>query len=267
MRFAPQTFCPSHGGKESHMSKRVENKVVLVFGASSGIGQEVVKLFAAEGAKVVFAARREDKGKAIENEANTAGGETLFIKADATRADDLKALVQATLDRYGRIDVLINNPGVLAPMDLANFDVERDYTLMFDTNVKSYFLLTSLVIPHMLAAGKGCIINTASVASEIGAPHHAAYAATKGAVRQFTRTLAVEYAPKGIRVNAILPGLTGSEMAPAGGYFQDAVLPSVPMGRAAHPKEIAPGFLFLASDEASYCTGTLLVIDGGLTSI
>jgi NAD(P)-dependent dehydrogenase (short-subunit alcohol dehydrogenase family) len=249
------------------MNKRLDGKIAIVTGATSGIGEAVVKLFAKEGAKVVFAARRTDKGEELEKKFRATGGDVTFIRTDVTKIDDIKNLVAKTIELYGQIDVLVNNAGILRKYDSTNMDEERDFDEVFNTNVKSYFLLSKEVIPHMLKKGKGSIINTASVGSEIAVPFHASYSASKGAIRQFTKSLAVEYAKGGIRVNAVLPGLTRSEMVPEGGDFEINVLSSVPMGRSATSEEIAMGFLFLASDEASYCTGTLLIMDGGLTSI
>ena len=249
------------------MGNRLEGKVAIVTGATSGIGEAVVKLFAAEGAKVVFAARRLEKGQALEEALRAEGGQVSFVQTDVTNNDDLKNLVAKTLEIYGCIDILINNAGTLRNYESENMDIEKDYDNVMNTNVKSYFILTKEVIPHMLEKGKGSIVNTASVGAEIAVPFHASYAASKGAVRQFTKSLAVEYATRGIRVNCVMPGLTTSEMVPVGGDFEAGVLPSVPVARAAMPEEIATGFLFLASDEASYVTGASLVIDGGLTIV
>jgi len=249
------------------MNKRLDGKVAIVTGATSGIGEAVVKLFVKEGAKVVLAARRADKGEELVKTLRAEGGDASFIRTDVTKFDDLKNLVTKTIALYGRIDILINNAGILRQYNSDDMDEERDFDEIFNTNVKSYFLLSKEVIPHMLKNGKGSIINNASVGAEVAVPLHASYSASKGAVRQFTKSLACEYARRGIRVNAVLPGLTRSEMAPENGVLDTFVLPNLPIGRVAMPEEIATGFLFLASDEASYCTGTLLVMDGGLTSL
>lgn len=249
------------------MSGRVEGKSIVLVGGTSGIGRATAKLLAKEGANLIFAGRSADKGKAIEEEIRKEGGKALFIKTDATNFDDLKALSDAAMEKNGKIDVLINNAGILHEYNMVDMDPVKDFDDIFNTNVKSYFMMIKYVLPHMLKAGKGSIINTASVAAIVGAPFHGSYAASKGAVAQFTKTLAVELAKQGVRVNAVLPGLTTSGMVPVSGSFEAAVLPGVPMGRTAQPEELAPAFLFLASDESSYCTGTLLLVDGGLTSI
>lgn len=248
------------------MSRRLNDKVAIVTGATSGIGRATALLFAAEGAKVVATGRRAEQGASLVEDIRKAGGEATFVQADATKIDDLARLVDTAVKTYGRIDILINNAGVLKTFNFLEMDEARDFDPVFETNVRSYFRLTKLVLPHMLAAKKGAIVNIASIASEIAVPFHASYCASKGAIKQFTKAIALEYATSGIRVNAVLPGLTTSDMVPEGSDFEKMVISTVPMGRAAKAMEIATGILFLASDEASFCTGTTLVMDGGATS-
>ena len=245
------------------MLQRLKDKVALVSGATSGIGKAIALLFAQEGAKVVFCGRRQELGENIQEEIRSQGGECLFVRADVTNQDDLKTLVEKTVTAYAGIDILINNAGRSIPFRLEEMDLDRDYTPVFDLNIKSYFMLTSLAVRHMLARGKGAIVNTASLAGIEGLDQYSSYCATKGAVIQFTKALAVEYASRGIRVNCLVPGLTNTELIPEGCDFENLVLPSVPMGRSAKPVEVARAALFLASDESSYCTGISLVIDGG----
>jgi len=248
------------------MGKRLEGKVAIVTGATSGIGEAVAKRFAKEGAQVVFAARRLDKGKELEAGIRAEGGDAAFVQTDVSKAEDLKNLAAKAIELYGKIDILVNNAGIIRDYPFTEMDIEKDYDEIFNVNVKSYFLLCKEVVPHMLANGGGSIVNTSSLGAELGIPFHTSYAATKGAVRQFTKSLAVEYAEQGIRVNAMLPGLTITEMIPADGEFVNMMIPTIPMKRAAMPEEIANGFLFLASDESSFCTGTLLIMDGGASS-
>ncbi len=243
--------------------KRLDGKVALISGATSGIGKAIAVLFAEEGAKVVFCGRRKELGDKIQQEIKAAGGEAMFVQADVTKEEDLKTLVDKAVATYGGIDVLVNNAGHSVPFRLEEMDVAKHYDAVFNLNIKSYFMLTSLAVRPMLKKGKGSIVNTASLAAIEGLDQYASYCASKGAVLQFTRALAVEYAKRGIRVNSVLPGLTNTELIPEGCDFEKLVLPSVPMGRSAKPREVALAALFLASDEASYCTGVALTVDGG----
>ena len=244
---------------------RLKDKVAIIVGTTSGIGEAMAKLFASEGANVILTGRRENKGKKIEADIRNSGGKADFFQADATKKADLERLVNFVIDKYGRIDILCNNAGIAMSSDFTAMDMEQEYDQTMATNVRSYLLMMQLVIPHMQKAKKGAIVNTASVAAISAMPYQIAYAASKAAVEQVTRSLARRYASEGIRLNCILPGLTHSEMVVEGGDFEKAVLPSVPMGRAAEATEIAQGALFPASDDASYCTGVSLVIDGGTT--
>ncbi|MCP1109568.1 NAD(P)-dependent dehydrogenase (short-subunit alcohol dehydrogenase family) [Lachnospiraceae bacterium PF1-21] len=249
------------------MNGRLNGKVAIVTGATSGIGRATAVLFANEGAKVVVAARREERGQEVVSEIEKNGGTAFFVRTDITQNEDIKNLVAATAEKYGKIDILVNNAGTLTTFNFLEMNEEIDFDRTFQTNVKSYFMLCKEVIPYMLKNGKGSIVNLASVAAQLGVPMHTAYSASKGAVKQFTKSLAGEFARSGIRVNAILPGLTNSEMVPVGSDFEKAQIDSVPMGRAGKPEEIAQGILFFASDDSSFCTGATLLIDGGHTAI
>ena len=249
------------------MAGRLHDKVVIITGATAGIGKATAVLFAREGAKVVLAGRRDSLGLDLVAQIERDGGQATFVRTDVTVKDDIKKLVQTAINTYGRIDVLVNNAGMLRTYKFEEMDEVLHYDDIFNTNVKSCFMLTHEVIPYMLKQGKGAIVNVASIAAEVGTPFHASYAASKGAIRQFTKSLAGEYAKSGIRVNAVLPGLTTSEMVPVGSDFEKDALAIVPMGRAAVPAEIAPGLLFFASDESSFCTGATLAIDGGATCL
>ncbi len=248
------------------MAGRLEGKVAIITGTTSGIGRATAVLFAKEGAQVVAAGRRENLGKELVDEIKGNGGKAVFVKTDVTINADLKKLVKTAIDLHGRIDILVNNAGIGRVFNFIEMDEARDFDDVFNTNVKSYFMLSKEVLPYMLERKKGSIVNLGSVASEVGIPMHVSYCASKGAVRQFTRSLAVELAKTGVRVNAVLPGATLSGMSQAGGDFEEMIKAVQPMGRIASPEEIAPAILFLASDEASFCTGTLLTIDGGDTS-
>jgi NAD(P)-dependent dehydrogenase (short-subunit alcohol dehydrogenase family) len=248
------------------MADRLKGKTAIITGATSGIGRAAATLFVKEGAKIVFAGRREKNGEELERELN-AIGEAYFVRTDATKEGDLKKLVKTAYEKLGSIDILINNAGVVSNYDSTQFDVKRDYEDVFDVNIRAYLIMVREVLPYMIAQKKGSIVNTASIAAICGAPNIASYAASKGAVLAYTKTLAGEYARDGIRVNAILPGLTNSDMVPVGSEFEQMGVAVVPMGRAAKPEEIANGIIFFASDESSFCTGTSLVLDGGATAM
>lgn len=245
--------------------KRLQNKVAIIAGATSGIGKAMAALFAEEGAQVIFTGRREAAGKAVEEEIRKLGYNAEFVQVDSTNPEQLQALVDHVLAKYGRIDVLCNNAGVSAGGEFTQMDLEKEFDWLMNVNVRTYFALSKLVIPHMQKAGAGSIINTASVGAVMAMPYQVTYAATKAAVVQMTRSLAKRYAAEGIRVNSLLPGLTHSEMVEEGSAFEKAVLPTVPMKRAASAREIAMGALFLASDESSYATGLSLLLDGGVS--
>lgn len=249
------------------MAGRLENKVAIITGAASGIGRAVAVLFVREGAKVVLAGRHEQSGLDLERSLKATGGDALFVRTDVTKTEDLQYLVRAAAEKYGCIDILVNNAGGADAPASAEFDDLRDYEVIFNVSVKSYLVLCREVLPHMIRRQKGSIINTSSAGTEFTASGIASYAAGRGAIRAFTRSLAAEYADQGIRVNSIMPGLTLADTAPDGIDIGSFAAKTVPMGRAAHPEEIAYGFLFFASDESSFCTGSNLVIDGGFTAM
>lgn len=250
-----------------YMAGRLEDKVAIVTGATSGIGRAIAVLYVKEGAKVVFAGRSEKNGLALEQELKAMGGDVLFIRTDVTKTEDLQYLVNSTVEKYGRIDILVNNAGAIATHTSTDFDEIKDYEELFNINVKSYLVMCREVLPFMIRQQKGSIINTASVGGEITAPGVASYAASKGAIKAFTRSLAGEYADQGIRVNSIMPGLMISDTVPEGSDISKIAALTIPMRRAARPVEIAYGFVYFASDESSFCTGSNLVIDGGVTAM
>lgn len=247
------------------MSGRLAGKVCIVTGATSGIGKAAAELFAAEGAKVVFVGRRMDKGEQIQAEIRAAGGDATFLRADVSVVEDLKNIADVTLNTYGQIDVLFNNAAITDRFALAD-DVETDrIDKLFETNIRSVIILSRLVIADMLKRRSGSIINTSSPGSVMAVPLQGVYAATKGAINAYTKTLAIEQARNGIRVNAVLPGLTDTEMVDPV-EVEAMFLDTVPMHRMATPMDIALAALFFASDDSLFCTGSILAVDGGSTS-
>lgn len=242
---------------------KLEGKVAIVTGATAGIGVGVVTVYLEEGAKVVFCGRREDKGKEIEADLRGKGYDCLFVKADMTKEEDVANLFDTAVKTYGKLDVLVNNAGVLKNFDLVTMDVEKDFDQVMALNLRAYVVASKYAANTF--QGAGSIINMASIGAFGGAPHMFSYAASKAAVVSFTKSMAKELAEKQIRVNAICPGTIFSEMMPKDGEFTQATLAMIPMGRGGEPREIGTVAAFLASSEASYVDGTTIVVDGAMS--
>lgn len=243
--------------------------MALVTGGGTGIGLAIAEEFAAQGAAVVIAGRRrEPLDEAVET-LRAFGGTAISASGDVGRAEGADALVDATLAAYGRIDVLINNAGQELVASL--LDTSEDWwDRVMDTNLKSVYLLSRLALPHMIENGGGSIVNVASQLAFVGAKNFAAYTASKGGVLNLTRSMALDHAQDGVRVNALCPGAVDTPLlrrqfedreGPQGTLEDLAALH--PMGRLGRPEEIAKAAAFLASDDASFMTGAALVIDGG----
>jgi NAD(P)-dependent dehydrogenase (short-subunit alcohol dehydrogenase family) len=262
------------------VSGRLQGKVAIVIGAGSsgpgwGNGKAISVLYAREGAKVFAVDIRAEAAEETTNIIKSEGGEAVSFGADVSQSDEVKALVQHCLDRYGRIDVLLNNVGILAVGGPEELDEEVwDHHLR--VNVKGAFLSCKYVLPIMVKQGKGVVINISSIASirYTGYPS-AAYNASKGALNQLTQNIAVQYARKGVRANCVLPGLIDTPMIREPlkdvyglGGVEEMVRQrneQVPLGHMGDAWDVAYASLFLASEEARYITGALLVVDGGLT--
>jgi meso-butanediol dehydrogenase/(S,S)-butanediol dehydrogenase/diacetyl reductase len=247
---------------------RFENKVVLITGGTSGIGKTTAELFAAEGAKVAFTGRRTQLGIEL---AEQIGG--CYIQADHRQWRDCQHSVSETVSRYGRIDILFNNAGIVAS-GTAETTTDEDWDDTMLLNVTAVWRMSKLVIPVMRAHGGGVIINNASDWAFVGAPAVVAYCTSKGAVVQMTRAMAIDHASEKIRINAICPGDTFVERWMKEGFYRvsggvseaEARKTDLPIGRVAETVEIGRAVLFLASDEASFMTGTALIVDGGNTA-
>jgi len=240
---------------------RLKEKTAIITGAASGIGRASAIAFAREGAQVVLLDIQEEEGFITEKAIRDLGGEATFIKADVTALSEIENAVAITLEKYGKIDVLMNNAGRGSFFDLHEMDDEKDFDAIFDLNIKSCFRMCKLVIPYMLEAGGGSIINVGSVGGITAMPKLSSYGASKAAVTEFTKTVAVEYAEQNIRCNAILPGAVNTALRVPDEFVERMV----PVKRRCEPEEIAAAAVFFASDECPFCTGAALVVDGGIT--
>ena len=243
---------------------RLAGKVALISGAAGGMGAEEARLFAREGAKVIIADVLEDEGRQVEAGIRGAGGEAVFVPLDVTREADWEQGVGTAVQRFGKLDVLVNNAGLSSTSVGDPLETEGWHRIM-QVNTTGVFLGTRFAIPAMQAAGGGSIVNISSIMGFVGGESgHPAYHASKGAVRIFTKAIAVQYGPDNIRANSIHPGfMPPMRSARQTTADRDARISDTPLRRTGELIEVANGVLFLASDEASFITGTELVIDGG----
>ncbi|MBV1906131.1 MAG: glucose 1-dehydrogenase [Pseudomonadales bacterium] len=247
---------------------RIQNKVCLITGAALGMGREHALLLAEEGARLILTDINTADGEAIAKQINGSGGEAIFIKHDASSEEDWQHVVEKGTRHFGKIDVLVNNAGVFVLKPIQETSTE-EWDFVQSVNTRGVFFGIKYILPAMQIAGGGSIINISSIYGIIGAPNASAYQASKGAVRLLTKSAAVEYAEFNIRVNSVHPGVIATNMTKdllADDATTEALLGSAIIRRAAQPKEISWGVLFLASDESSYMTGSELVIDGGYTT-
>ena len=244
---------------------RLEGKVAIISGAGGGMGAEEARLFATEGAKVVIADVVEEDGKRLEAEISESGREAMFVRTDVTSEEDWDRVVRETVARFGKLDVLVNNAGISSSSvdDASDTDGWRR---IMDVNATGVFLGTKYAIPEMKRSGGGSIVNISSIMGFVGGEGgHPAYHASKGAVRIFTKAIAVRHGPDGIRANSVHPGFMPPMKTSANrsGQERQELINQTPLRRTGETIEVAYGVLFLASDEASFVTGTELVIDGG----
>ena len=254
---------------------RLAGRVALITGGTSGIGAATAKLFSRERAAVVLTGRRESLGKAVEQSILEQGGRAVFFQADHTNPADCARAVEETVAAFGRLDILFNNAGVVVS-GTAESTSEEDWALTLALNVTAVWRMSKLVLPVMRTNGYGVIVNNASDWGVVGGREAVAYCTSKGAVIQMTKSMALDHAGENIRVNAVCPGDTFVERWVEEGYYQGSggIDPqtiedagkSLPIGRVAAADEIARAVLFLASDDASYITGTCLLVDGGNTA-
>ena len=247
---------------------RLQGKVALITGAARGQGAEEARMFAKEGAKVVLADVTDQEGTAVAAEIAEMGGDALYVHLDVTNEDEWDAAVQSAVASFGKLDILVNNAGIWRRGHVLETSSDQWDDIM-DVNAKGVFLGTKAAIPEMRKAGGGSIVNISSTAGLVGSKTSAAYSASKGAVRIFTKSMAVQYAAEGIRANSIHPGPIDTDMGDQ--VWPDAAskvasVTRTALNRMGTPEDIAYGALYLASDESSFVSGSELVIDGGVTA-
>jgi NAD(P)-dependent dehydrogenase (short-subunit alcohol dehydrogenase family) len=251
---------------------RLENKVALITGGTSGIGEAVADLFAREGASVAITGRNETRGHAVTARLLQSGGKAMFLRTDVRQADECKRAVAETLRSFGQLDILFNNAGVFFPHTAPECS-EEEWDLQIDINLKGTFLMSKYALEPMIARGRGVIINNSSGWGLVGGDKGVAYCASKGGVVLLTKAMAIDHGRQGIRVNCICPGDVDTPMLPEDARLRGldwktylAGCENRPMGRIGTPDEIAKAVLFLASEDSSFMTGAALVVDGGGTA-
>jgi NAD(P)-dependent dehydrogenase (short-subunit alcohol dehydrogenase family) len=250
--------------------QKLKNKTAVITGATRGMGKAIAELFAEEGANVVLGGRSEDAGNATADGIRQKGGKALFVKTDVRILDENRKLVDAALQEFGQLDIVVANAGMLGLGSLTDVSLET-WKQTLDTNLNAVFYLLRESIPEMQESG-GSVVVTGSIAAHKGFPNHAAYNASKGAVQAFVKQAAVDYAPN-VRINLIQPGAVDTELYrssavafPNADTILDEVPGTLPMKRVGTPEDIAKAVLFLAGDDASWITGTVLTVDGGASA-
>ena len=249
---------------------KTENPVVLITGALAGIGRATALAFGQAGARVVVSGRRKEPGLALEAELRKLGAEAEFIHADVRHEDDVRSMVDQTVERFGRLDVAVNNAGTEGQKGPITDQSAESYTATFDTNVLAVLLCLKHELRVMSAQKSGSIINISSTFGRIGAPGASLYVASKHAVEGLTKSAALEGAPFGVRVNVVAPGPIETEMLArfAGSNEQKANFAAgVPLKRLGRPEEIAEAILFVASDKASFISGASIPVNGGKAAL
>jgi NAD(P)-dependent dehydrogenase (short-subunit alcohol dehydrogenase family) len=251
---------------------RLHNKVALITGGTSGIGEATALLFAKEGAKVAITGRNETRGHAITAQILESAGQAIFLRTDVRHAAECRRAVEETLTSFGKLDILFNNAGIFYSHNALDCS-EEEWDLQIDINLKGTFLMSKYALPGMIARGSGVIINNSSGWGIVGGDKAVAYCASKGGVVLLTKAMAIDHGRQGVRVNCICPGDVETPMLPEDARFRGmqweeylAGCANRPLGRVGTVDEIAKAALFLASDDSSFMTGASLVVDGGGTA-
>jgi NAD(P)-dependent dehydrogenase (short-subunit alcohol dehydrogenase family) len=255
------------------MAKRLENKVAIISGGATGVGGAASRLFAAEGARVAILDINGAEAELTAQQIRAAGGQAMVVVADVSQAAAVDHAVAEVVRQWGSVDVLFNHAGSIVVKPFLE-TTEDDWDRLMNVNVKSMFLVTRAVLPHMLKAGGGAIVCTSSISAVAGTPMEVLYDTTKGACHMFARAIAVEFRDRGIRCNAVCPGFVRTPhglrevaaLQALGVDASDAALATA-QGRICEPEEVAAAALFLASDDASFINGTHLFVDNGFTAI
>lgn len=256
---------------------RLSNRASIVTGAAGGIGRAIALAMGAAGARVVVSDVQPEGGEATASAIRAAGGEAIFKACDVSEAEEVSALIASTLEQFGRLDILVNNAGISGGAHFAHELSLETWDRVIAVNLRGPFLCAKYAIPHLIAGGGGAIVNIASTYGLIGAPLASAYCASKGGVVNLTRQLAVDYGLNKIRVNAICPGYVDTDMgghraslppeqSAAANARREANAALQPLGRQAQAEEIARVAVFLASEESSFMTGSIVTVDGGCTA-
>jgi A-factor type gamma-butyrolactone 1'-reductase (1S-forming) len=251
------------------MPMNFEDRVALIIGGTAGIGEATVRRLACLGAKTVFVGRDENDGRRIESELLRSGAEAVFLKADVSHPDEVRKIISATVDIYGRLDYAFNNAGISGQIGLMTDQTETNFDEVFSINVKGLFIALQQEIRQMLRQGGGSIVNMASVSGALATPGASVYVASKHAVIGLTKSAAIEYGPHGIRVNAVSPGAIRTEMlrqVVGNDTALDELADIHPVRRIGSPEDVADAVTWLFSEYSSYYTGQSLVLDGGLTA-
>ena len=239
---------------------KLQDRVAIVFGGTSGLGEATAKAFASEGAKIVVTGRDEKEGNRIVKDIRDSNQDAIFVKADVTEKNDIQAVVDKALTTYGQIDILYNGAGIHDAYDNA-VELEEDfYDKLMAINVKAAYLASKMVIPHFIKQGGGTIINVGSQATQMAGPGGSAYVTSKHAILGFSKQLAFDFGSQGIKVNTLSPGFIKTPMTEG---IEDERLERIPAQRAGKPEEIASLAVFLASDDSNYMQGANVLMDGG----